>query len=156
MITKHLNEPWTVGMSFAGTWHNQHNSEIEIKVGIEGQITGTFTTAADGSKNLTGEFPVTGFVSQDVIAFCVNFAEHGCVTSWVGQMTRGKDGTEIIETLWHMAVDVGNSDKLRWKSIVSGADTFLRGKRPNTTSVLTTQASHPLFMDKDEDLTSAY
>lgn len=152
MNTQKLKERWTSGVAYAGTWHNQHNSEIELKVSSDGLISGIFRTGGAGKH--TEVFPLTGFVLQDVIAFSVNFAEHGSVTSWVGhieQHARGEDA-ETIETLWHMAVAVGNNEKLAWKSIVSGADRFHRGKaraEDETTSNValnTVQTSHPLWM----------
>lgn len=149
MITKHSNETWTVGMAFAGLWHNQHNSEMELKIGAGGQVSGTFKTATCAHHNKVEEFPITGFVSQDVIAFCVNFTEHGCVTAWVGQMNEGSN--ECIQTLWHMALDVGSNKNQLWKSTVAGADMFMRGNRESIQSDLPTQASHPLFMNKNEE-----
>lgn len=142
-------------LSFAGVWHNQHNSEMEIKIGADGLISGSFHTGTGGNSQNSEEFPITGFVSQDVIAFCVSFTGHGCVTSWVGQMNRETD-SRSFQALWHMAVDVGNqSKKLLWRSILSGADEFQRGPRLSSESNMASQASHPLFI-QSEDLSSAY
>lgn len=147
MITKHANETWTVGMTFAGVWHNQHNSEMELKIEPAGMLSGIFRTATCGRHQQVEEFPVTGFVSQDVIAFCVNFTEHGCVSSWVGHMDKGNH--EIIQTMWQMAIDVGTSKNQLWKSTMTGADTFRRGNRICTESEQQSQASHPLFLRKE-------
>jgi hypothetical protein len=58
---------------------------------------------------------------------------------------------ESIQTLWHMALDVGTNKNQLWKSTVAGADSFIRGNRQSNKSELPTQASHPVFLNKNED-----
>ncbi|MDX2107359.1 MAG: avidin/streptavidin family protein [Candidatus Melainabacteria bacterium] len=109
-----------------GLWHNQHRSEIDFSQSSNGQITGVFKThTSDGHH----EYPLTGYAHNDVIAFCVNFIEHGSVTAWVGQIFHEK-GNPVFNTLWHMSVEMGKieaKDDRSWKSILSGSDKFYRG-----------------------------
>lgn len=110
----------------AGLWHNQHNSEIDFSQSPNGQITGVFKTHNESGHK---EYPLTGYAHDDVIAFCVNFIEHGSVTAWVGQIIQERDQT-LFNTLWHMSVEMGkldSKDDRTWKSILSGSDKFYRG-----------------------------
>lgn len=113
-------------VELAGVWHNQHKSQIDFSQRANGQITGVFVTnEAAGRK----EYPLTGFAHDEVIAFCVNFTEHGCVTAWLGQVQYEKQ-KPLLNTLWHMSVEMGKyeaRDDRSWKSILSGADKFYRG-----------------------------
>lgn len=135
---------------FAGIWHNQHNSEMKLEVDSDGCVNGTFKTGVDGIIKEDREFPLTGFVSDDVIAFCVNFKEHCSVTAWVGQLVNAdeKSETGTIQTMWHMTVEVGNmAEQVLWRSIFSGADTFIRGARSSKICPTKVQASHPLWLE---------
>lgn len=144
---------------FAGVWHNQHNSEIELNIDDQGKVSGTFRKGKckdEKENNGVEEFPLTGFVSNDVITFCVRFETHSCVTAWVGQLAPSLEYSDnnVLVTLWHMSVDVGNSAKdLLWKSIITGADNFVRGPRQSKTNTLKSSASYPFWT---ESLASAY
>lgn len=110
----------------AGLWHNQHKSEIDFSQSTNGQITGVFKTHTPDGHH---EYQLTGYAHDDVIAFCVNFTEHGSVTAWVGQIFQEK-GTSVLNTLWHMSVEMGKMqtrDERSWKSILSGSDKFYKG-----------------------------
>ncbi len=110
----------------AGLWHNQHKSEIDFSQSANGQITGVFKTHTENGHK---DYPLTGYAHDDVIAFCVNFIEHGSVTAWVGQINQEK-GKPVFNTLWHMSVEMGkldSNDDRSWKSILSGSDKFHRG-----------------------------
>ncbi len=110
-----------------GIWHNQHKSQIELSCGLEGQLTGVFKTQSPQG-NLE-EFELTGYCNKDVVTFCVNFANHGSVTAWVGQLVT-EHKVPVLKTLWHMSMEMGKyecDDNRSWKSILSGADTFYRG-----------------------------
>src|SRR5262245_46981995 len=91
---------------FEGTWYNQHQSEMILRVdSVTGAVGGTYKTGV-GSPQPSEPFPVVGFVADDLIAFCVNFGAYGSLTSWAGQLTEDNDGTERLETLWHLARNV--------------------------------------------------
>jgi hypothetical protein len=148
MTTQSLVENFNSKQVFAGTWHNQHNSEMVLMVAPNGHINGSFKVK-ETPEGDSVSYPLVGFVSGDVIAFCVNFAPHTTVTSWIGHIktdSADKEGTSL-ETLWHMAVQVGNKpDKDLLKSIFSGADMFHRG--PQAGSILWHQevASNPFSL----------
>jgi len=114
-------------LEIAGVWHNEHRSQIDLSCSINGQITGAFLTKKNPGE--VKEYPLTGYVHGDLIAFCVNFAEQGAVTAWVGQIQSEAQST-TLRTLWHMSIEVekyGTLDDRSWKSILSGADTFYKG-----------------------------
>lgn len=113
-------------LQIAGLWHNQHRSEIDLSQSENGQITGAFKTCTQGMHK---EYPLTGFAHDDVVAFCVNFIEHGSITAWVGQI-QYQNEKPFLNTLWHMSTEMGKyeaRDDKSWKSILSGADRFYRG-----------------------------
>lgn len=118
------------GFDFSGTWHNQLGSRMEVTVTADGGVSGTYYTGA-GSPTPEEPFPMTGFVSNDVVAFSVNFGKYGSLTTWTGQAA-GAAGAESITTLWHMSVDVPepNEPKNLWRAIWAGTDTFRRGAPP--------------------------
>jgi len=112
----------------AGTWHNEHGSEIAVEVLPDGRITGQFHTAIGFGTNES--FPVTGFVANNIVVFSASFGKYGSLTSWVGHLVT--EGEPRMETLWQMAVEVPHAkhgDEI-WKSIWSGADEFRRGPAP--------------------------
>ncbi len=129
--------------TFAGTWHNQHNSEIVLMVAPDGKVNGSFRIAH--SKHKDAVFPLAGFVCGDVIGFCVNFDPHASVTSWTGHIIHHTDGKGLaLDTLWHMGVHMSNTtDEQLWKSVFSGADVFHPGPRTGSMSWHKTAASHP-------------
>jgi len=134
---------------YTGKWHNQHNSEIDLSADAEGQITGVFRAGSTSGQEISmpEEFPLTGFVAGDVIAFCVQFEEFDCITAWVGHLTEVPGTSErLLVTVWHMSVHVGKQGKgLIWKSIVTGADNFVSGQRQSNTSSLKSTASFPCW-----------
>jgi hypothetical protein len=128
----------------AGTWHNQHNSEIEIHIDKEGRIGGFFRNGITEFANQSKEYPLVGFVTHDAVAFSVLFREHYCITSWTGHFASGDD-EDTLQLLWHMSMGVRNQPQSRiWKSIISGHDRFVRG--PKTAGKIDQKSipSHPL------------
>ena len=69
-----------------------------------------------------------GFVSNDLIVFCVNFGDFGSLTSWAGQHTRDENDNEVIYTLWHLAKYIPDSDEGErlWAGILTGANEYRR------------------------------
>ena len=133
-IERHLNE--TVGVSpsshgsapdFKGKWSNRLGSEMELMVDTDGDVIGKYRTAV-GLANPSEEFDLKGFVSGDLIVFCVNFGRLGSLTSWTGQHTKDENGNEVIYTLWHLAKNVPDEvepDNL-WAGILAGANEYRR------------------------------
>lgn len=132
MTNKQLTESFSSNQIFAGSWHNQHNSEIVLMIGQNGAVNGSFRLNRNHSHEEV--FPLVGYACASAIAFCVNFHAQGSVTSWVGRLVRHQDSV-CLETLWHMAVHVNeNAQGEMPNSVVSGADLFERG--PRTGSML--------------------
>jgi hypothetical protein len=111
---------------FNGKWHNQNGSEMELSVGADGRVSGWFRSAV-GAVRPDRAYPLVGWCSGDLIAFCVSFESAG-VASWAGQHTQS-GALEKIETLWHLAQDIpapSERDWL-WSGVRAGADHFVRG-----------------------------
>jgi hypothetical protein len=113
-------------VNFSGKWRNQLDSEMEIATDASGRVTGRYRTNV-GSPKPTEEFDLTGFVTGDLIVFCVNFGKYGSATSWAGQHTRD-GGSEKIYTLWHLAQNIPDASEETglWRGVLAGADTFFR------------------------------
>ncbi|MCA9800373.1 MAG: hypothetical protein KC777_00220 [Cyanobacteria bacterium HKST-UBA02] len=113
-------------VNFLGLWRNQHGSEVYLAAVENGLLTGTFKTGV-GAHDPDEEFALTGFISDDLISFSVNFGKYGCLTSWSGQHTGGLDGPRI-ETMWHLARAIPEKLEARhlWAGFWTGADTFKR------------------------------
>lgn len=134
-MIKETTSPAVSKPTFCGTWHNQHDSEMTLMSGPDGSLVGSFRLQ---EKHESKSFPLVGFVSGDVIAFCVNFAPRASVTSWVGHIIRHPEVPDevALETMWNMAIQVGDepTDCIAWKSNLSGFDVFHHG--PRTGSML--------------------
>jgi len=113
-------------VNLIGKWRNQHDSEMEISVDLEGTITGSFRTNV-GSPSPGEEFALVGFCAGDLVSFTVNFGRHGSLATWTGQHNAA-DGVEKLETLWHLARDIRDPERPDdpWAGILAGADTFHR------------------------------
>ena len=109
-----------------GRWKNGLGSEMTLVVASNGAVTGTYRTGV-GVPSTAEEFPLTGYVERDLLAFVVNFGYYGSLAGWVGQHTVA-DGKERIETLWHLARDVPEADEpsALWAGILAGANLFER------------------------------
>ena len=112
---------------FEGTWYNQHGSEMLLRVESNGKLTGKYKTKV-GAPGDEEEFDLSGFVSDDLIAFTVNFGKYGSLTSWAGQMTEENGADRRIDTLWHLSQNIKDTEEPEklWASILSGCDVFQR------------------------------
>lgn len=134
----------------SGKWHNQHNSEIDLCIEDDGYVSGTFTTKIEG-KDSPEVFSLTGFASNDVLAFCVAFRKYGSVTSWTGQLASVSEGAAncTIQALWHMALDLGGrADVDLWRGTLSGFDVYKKGpadEEPQIEDML--PPSHPWWRE---------
>lgn len=126
----------------AGRWHNQHGSEVEISVSADGRVSGQFYKAGRGEPDKS--FSVTGFATETLVAFTVDFSPGGALTSWTGHWTPDDEAT--IEATWNMTVALPKQsapDSL-WKGVWTGADTFRRGPAPSVKRPRIGGPSHPL------------
>ena len=83
-------------VDLAGRWRNQHGSEMQLRVGPGGRLTGTYHTAV-GAPSPKQEFELAGFACGDLVVFTVNFGRFGSLTAWTGQHTVA-DGVERTRT----------------------------------------------------------
>src|SRR5512138_1484285 len=98
-------------VDFSGRWRNQRGSSLELAIDDRGRVSGTFRTGV-GVPSPHESFPLCGFARGDLIAFSVDFGVHESVTAWAGQHTEA-GGRERIETLWHLARNIPDSDEER-------------------------------------------
>jgi hypothetical protein len=130
-------------MDFAGTWHNQHGSVMDLEISDDGRVTGRFMSGV-GLAELGEPFALAGFVAGDLISFTVDFGPRGSLTAWVGHGWL-EHGVERIETLWQMAVELplpGEQATL-WRGTWAGADTFARAE-PEARAARGLRPSHPV------------
>ena len=107
---------------FAGTWHNELKSEMELKVDSAGNVTGTYRSLAGEGDHKPKS--LTGFADGNAIAFTVHFDDATTVTAWTGHLVDGK-----ITTLWQL-VFPASADNV-WKATWTGTDTFTTGPAPS-------------------------
>ena len=110
-----------------GRWRNRWGSVMELQVGEDHEIHGSFH-AAVGAVDPTMSFHLVGFVEGEAVSFCVDFGRRGSVASWSGHHVHDEHGDRIV-TLWHLARPVsdtstGHADLSR--SMLAGADEFVR------------------------------
>lgn len=108
----------------SGTWHNEDGSRMEVEARPDGRLTGRFVTGVGVG---AGEaYALTGFVSDELVAFTVDFGRAGSLTSWAGHLV-DEDGP-ALRTLWQMAVKVPHPEDPQelWRAVWSGANVFRR------------------------------
>lgn len=91
------------------------------------QVTGTYRTGV-GKPDSAESFPLSGYANGELIAFAVNFGEHGSLTTWMGQIAASADGGEEIRTLWHLGRQTDDKgDAIEpWARILAGSTVFVR------------------------------
>ncbi len=116
----------TPSINFNGKWRNELNSEMNLTVDAQGNVTGNYKTGV-GSPGPTEEFTLFGFASDDLLSFTVNFGTYGTLTSWVGQHTT-ESGGEVVKTAWLLVRNVKDPDEPAnlWGTILTGHDNFKR------------------------------
>lgn len=130
-IEKHISEgiskSTSSAVNFDGTWKNRLDSEMELSSDKSGKIIGKYRTGV-GKPTSTEEFDLNGFISGDLIVFCVNFGKYGSLTSWAGQHTVDEADNEKIYTLWHLVRNVKDEDEDEklWASILAGSNEYAR------------------------------
>ena len=109
---------------FDGDWQNDRGSRVSLTV-TDGMLSGVYQTNV-GRPDKNKKFPLTGYVSGDMITFTVNFAGFNSMTAWTGQMTKDGQGNDVIKTLWQNTKDVPDEDEPAemWGSIRAGASDF--------------------------------
>lgn len=111
----------------AGRWRNRLGSTMELTVGVDHRIEGTFNTGV-GVPDASSSYHVVGFAEGEAIAFCVDFGRRGSVASWSGHHIADDEHGERLVTLWHLAQPVreaqGEADV--WLALMAGSDEFTR------------------------------
>ena len=113
--------------SWNGTWSNEVGSRMTLTE-QHGAITGTYRTQVGRPDSHVG-FPIVGQARGDMIAWTVDFGEHGSVAAWAGRMVVEGDD-ERITTLWHLVRDrTDEGEPLPpWASTLAGAAVFRRAE----------------------------
>ncbi|MFT4705301.1 MAG: hypothetical protein ACI81R_003009 [Bradymonadia bacterium] len=111
---------------FTGTWRNDNSSEMQLAVGADGAVSGSYRTGV-GRPDSSDAFALAGFVNGDLIAFCVNFGDFASLTSWTGKYVVDGAGDPVIHTLWHLARETSAPGPTAlWESLLAGASQFRR------------------------------
>lgn len=112
-----------------GLWVNEAGSSVFLNLSEDGALSGYYQTEL-GAPDADSQFPLTGWVQGDVVAFSVNFVGFGSITSWSGQLSEDTDGP-YIRTLWHYTKDIPDAEESEdlWRTINTGYAMF----RPATT-----------------------
>lgn len=112
--------------SIVGRWRNQLGSTLELEVGSDDAVTGTFQ-AGVGTTHPERTYHVAGYALGNAVAFCVDFRPHGSVATWTGHHVDDDQGERLV-TLWHLAqpVDQPRGGTDLWRGVVAGADEFRR------------------------------
>ena len=112
---------------FAGRWRNQRGSVMDVRVGDDDTIEGTFRTLV-GTDHPERAHHLVGYVIGDAVTFCVDFRPHGSVAAWTGHHTVGHDGVDHLTTAWHLAQPARVAEEARslWRGLLTGADEFVR------------------------------
>jgi hypothetical protein len=129
-------------MALDGKWFNELGSEMNITMGADGKVTGTYQTAVADDGPLPPPRPLLGIAdaaagigTPQSVAFVVNWrhaeSETGSVTAWSGQLralsVSGKT-EEVIVTTWLLTTETAVSED--WTSTLVGKDFFARTKPP--------------------------
>lgn len=119
-------------MDVQGTWYNELKSTMVIDPIVNGQITGTYTTAVSATGCAQGKtFTLVGRTDTDTggegIGFVVNWKNNttDCesVTAWSGQ-AQTINGEDQINAFWLLTVESApNQD---WYATHVGQDVFTR------------------------------
>ncbi len=88
---------------------------MEFPVG-GGLVTGTYKSGVSDPNT----YPLTGFVSGNVVTFTVNFTKEGSISAWAGQAVF--NSVWEIHTLWHLVEPTAPADM--WEDTFAGSDVF--------------------------------
>ena len=139
--------------AFVGNWVNELGSEMIIEradsVSLPSttlahlRIEGTYRTRV-GVENDGEFFPLVGYVTGDLITFCVSYnrtdsdGEHRSTCAWAGQYLPAQrqdgrfepsDPKVAIKTLWHLVptlTDADSRDAYGWLLAHAGGNSFTK------------------------------
>lgn len=113
-------------MPVAGTWYNQHGSELRLDVDANGRLSGRFRSRSGLARE--GEpCRVTGYFADGLIVFAVDFGRFDSLASWTGHVVT-EGGEPRIRACWHMTVGVPmvHPERELWRATWTGEDEFRR------------------------------
>ena len=142
----HMDDLAGAKTRWIGTWQNIKGSVMRIRdcvAALSGspdktehfRIAGTYQTAA-GRVPSSALFPVTGYVTNDQIAFCVSFRfeddeerDGYSLTAWAGQILPipNTEDKQHLKTLWHLVPNLNEGDiedEYGWVIAWAGSDIF--------------------------------
>jgi Avidin family len=120
-------------MGLSGKWYNDLKSELELNVGSDGLLSGTYETKVSSDGCAIGKYSVAGRTDVPFKGETLGFAvawhndDSDCeaTTTWVGHYRAGGDGVEeSLTTFWLMAEK--SEPGKEWESIKLGRDVFTR------------------------------
>ena len=117
-------------VDFSGKWVNDLKSYMEISVKGD-RVTGTYHTRV-GAPTIEEEFPLIGYVNGNLIAFIVDFGEHGSIGSFAGYFVKdsSKGKSERIYSLWHLVSNKEGAAKSKrpWDVFSTSFNIFKRNR----------------------------
>ena len=92
-----------------------------------GTMTGTYCSI-HGQPSPESEFPIVGFVNDELIAFVTSWGKHCSMTSWSGRFFQSEDGKPSIRTSWTLVRKFADRAHLQeneyWESFITYAGTY--------------------------------
>ena len=127
-VAKNFVDALEMNQSVPGTMNYKFKNELGSQMTIEfrnggGLMTGTYKSGVSDPNT----YPLTGYVSGNVIAFIVNFTKYGSICAWAGQAIWNQNtGLWEIPTLWHLVEPTPPSDS--WEDTYAGSNIFTQIK----------------------------
>lgn len=114
----------TATTAVEGAWYNELGSQLDLSIGPDGRLTGTFHSLVGGDERPQ---PVTGVVDllppdgTAVLGFTVSWPSNHTVSVWAGQCDLEH---QVIETTWLLTNELRGADA--WHSTLVGHNRFTR------------------------------
>lgn len=90
-----------------------------------GALSGDYTTLVGSSGSGSLSKPIVGQAHGDQMVFYVDWWPYS-MTAWSGQLLTGRDGKEVLETVWTNTKDVSDGEEPNdgWAGLRTGGDSF--------------------------------
>ena len=108
-------------LDFSGVWKDANGSMLTL--GMNGtELAGIYT--ADFHRNGTLEdFPLVGHAGGDMVSFSVNFASHGALAAFVGQLQESPRFIKAVWMLTETVIDANNGSEIVG-AVLTGSSEF--------------------------------
>ena len=124
-IKKKVAKNFINGERTSFKFQDEFVSKMAIKFPKDGGlVTGTYTSWDKGSNVWNSEkYPLTGFVSGNVLTFTVSFPEKGSIAVWAGQTIWGpSNNLWELHTLWYLTEPTEPENA--WEDTLAGCNIF--------------------------------